>query len=399
MLAHSPPLPLVIDKLGPSLLSEIEDHVGTIKLALRHHDRVRRIRIAVFLPYLPNLFNCMDKEFPILEHLYIDSLSYDPYGTGIVLPETFRAPNLRHLVLVNFALPAGSSLLATATGLVTLSLHFIPPSVSWSLTDLLHRVSSLPHLQTFGISLRSRVPNHVVERQALNTQNVTHVVLPNLRWLGFEGGSTDMEALLSRMTTPRLEKLQTYLSNRVIMSVTNLQQFISNSGILRFTGASLTFGLRGFALEAYPCKGSRTYALSMSLDSVIETWPLSSTASILGVLSPVFSGVMHLSVGICDFNHRIYLGLPIYNEADRTQWRDVLRAFNNVTTLRVEDGLIREISRSLNVRDGESTMDLLPELKELICGANVDADDSFDTFAAFIEARQHAGHPVTLISR
>jgi len=137
----------------------------------------------------------------------------------------------------------------------------------------------------------------------------------------------------------------------------------------------------------------------MSLDCIIQTWPLSPTASILGVLSPVFSGVVHLSVGICDENHGILLGLPTYNEADRTQWRDVLRPFNNVTTFRVADGLIREISRSLNVRGGESTMDLLPELKELICSANVDADDSFDTFAAFIEARQHAGRPVTLISR
>jgi len=253
MLAHSPPLPLVIDKLGPSFIHEIADHVGTIKLALRHHDRVRRIRIAVFLPYLPNLLNCMDKEFPILEHLHIDPLSYN--DRGAVLPEKFRAPNLRHLVLQNFAVSAGSSLLATATGLVTLSLSYIPPSVSWSSTDLLHRVSSLPHLQTFGISFFPAVPNHVVERQAVNTQNVTHVVLPNLRWLGFEGGSTYMEVLLSRMTTPRLEKLQIYLSNRVTMSVTNLQQFISNSEILRFTGASLTFGRRGFALEAYPCKG------------------------------------------------------------------------------------------------------------------------------------------------
>jgi len=94
----------------------------------------------------------------------------------------------------------------------------------------------------------------------------------------------------------------------------------------------------------------------------------------------------------------LWLGLPTYNEADRAQWRDILRPFNNVKTLRVEDALIRETSRTLKVHDGESTMDLLPELKELICSAKVDADDLFDTFAAFIEARQHAGHPVTLIS-
>jgi len=155
----------------------------------------------------------------------------------------------------------------------------------------------------------------------------------------------------------------------------------------------------GFALQAYPRKGSRTYALSMATYRVGEDWPLSSTPPILSVLGPVFSRVMHLSVGTCDKDHMLWSELPTYNDVDRTQWRDVLRPFNNVTTLQVEDALIGEISRALNVRDGESTMGLLPELKELICIANVDADDLSDTFTAFIEARQHAGHPVTLINR
>jgi len=211
-----------------------------------------------------------------------------------------------------------------------------------------------------------------------------------------------MEAILPRMTTPRLEKLQIYLFNELTVwsvSVTNLQQFISNSKILKFTGASLRFGRMGFALQAYPRKGCRTYALSMAIYHVGQDWPFSSTALMLGVLGPVFSGVMHLSVGICDKNHMLWSELPTYNDADRTQWRDVLRPFNNVTTLRVEDALIGEISGALKVRDVEPTMDLLPELNELICSSKVDGDDLFDPFAAFIEARQHVGHPVTLTSR
>jgi len=155
----------------------------------------------------------------------------------------------------------------------------------------------------------------------------------------------------------------------------------------------------GFALQAYPRKGSRMYALSMAIYRLGDDWPLSSTVPILDVLGPVFSGVMHISVGICDKDHMLWSGSPTYNEADRAQWRDILKPFNNVKTLCMEDGLIREISGALKVCDAESTMDLLPELKELICSANVDPDHLFDTFAAFIEARQHAGHPVTLISR
>ena len=396
MLACSPPLPLIIDHADESRNLTPEDEEG-IKLALRHHDRVRRIRLAMFIPCLPELVKSIDEEFPILEYLCIDPLIYN--GDGLILPETLRAPNLRHLVLVNFALPVGSSLLATATGLVTFSLSFIPPSVPWNPTDLLHRVSLMPHLQTFGISFCSAPPNHVVEWQTVNTQNMTHVVLPNLRWLGFQGGSTYMEALLPHMTTPHLEKLQIYFFNELTVSVTNLQQFISNSKALRFTGASLRFDRMGFALQAYPRKGSRMYALSMAIYRLGDDWPLSSTVLMLDILGPVFSGVMHLSIGICDKDHMLWSGSPTYNKADRAQWRDILKPFNNVKSLCMEDGLIREISGALKVRDDESTMDLLPDLKELICSANVDADDLFDTFAAFIEVRQHAGHPVTLISR
>jgi len=395
MLAHSPPLSLVIDHVHKNRNLTPEDEEG-IKLALRHHDRVRRIRLAMSVPYLLKLVNSIDKEFPILEHLYIDPLSYN--DNGLVLPETFQAPNLRHLVLVNFSLPLESSLLATATGLIMLSLTLIPPSIPWHPTDLLQRVSSMPHLQTLGISFYSAVPNRDDWRRVVNTPNKTHVVLPNLRWLGFQAGSTYTEAILPCMTTPRLEKLQIYFSNELAISVTNLQQFISSAKILRFTSAGLRFCRMGLTLHVYPSKGSRTYALSMVIDSGGDDWLLSSTAQILGVLRPIFSGVMHLFVGVCDQDHTLWSGLPTYNEADRRrQWRDILRSFNNVKTLRVEDGLTREISRSLNVRDGESLMELLPDLKELVCSANVDADDLFDTFAAFIDARRHAG-PVTLIS-
>ena len=395
MLAHSPPLPLVIDYADKKRNFTPLEEEG-IKLALRHHDRVRRIRFAMVVPCLRALFSAIDKEFPTLEYLYIDPLTYS--DKGLILPETFRAPNLRHLVLLNFALPVGSSLLATATGLVTFSLNFIPPSVSWHPPDCLNRVSSMPDLQTLGISFYSIVSNHDLGRRVVNTPNVAHVVLPNLRWLGFQGGSAYMEALLPHMTTPRLEKLQLYLFNELI-SIRNLQQFISSAENLRFTSVSLRFGRMGFALQAYPRKGSAMYAASTVVYRIGHDWPLSTTTQMLGVLGPALPMVMHLSVGICDKGHMLWSGIPRYNDADRAEWRDILRSFNNVKTLRVTDGFIGDISRALKVRDGESTMELLPELKELICSARVDPDDLFDSFATFIYARQQAGHPVALISR
>ena len=88
-----------------------------------------------------------------------------------------------------------------------------------------------------------------------------------------------------------------------------------------------------------------------------------------------------------------------HNEADQAQWRKILRSFCDVKTLVVLQGLLKELSRSLLVNDGDPPTELLiPELKELLYSP----DDGVDCWAEealtpFINARQNAGRPVVLI--
>jgi len=42
------------------------------------------------------------------------------------------------------------------------------------------------------------------------------------------------------------------------------------------------------------------------------------------------------------------------NEADRTQWRELLKSFNNVKAIQVPQVLVRVLSHSLQLDDGES---------------------------------------------
>jgi hypothetical protein len=61
-----------------------------------------------------------------------------------------------------------------------------------------------------------------------------------------------------------------------------------------------------------------------------------------------------------------------HNEVDRTEWRKLLRPFSNVKTLRIEKGLVKDLSRCLELEDGEFPLELLPELQELsIMGAAI----------------------------
>jgi hypothetical protein len=71
-----------------------------------------------------------------------------------------------------------------------------------------------------------------------------------------------------------------------------------------------------------------------------------------------------------------------------------LRSFSNVKTLRVDDGLVEELSGCLRLDDGEPPLELLPELRKLTYAGS---GETRDAFTSFIDTRQKAGHPVTLI--
>jgi hypothetical protein len=67
-----------------------------------------------------------------------------------------------------------------------------------------------------------------------------------------------------------------------------------------------------------------------------------------------------------------------------------------VKTLRIEDGLVGELSRCLRSEDGEYPLELLPELQELTLDGSSNVDDAF---TLFIDARRNAGRPVTLVEQ
>jgi hypothetical protein len=64
-----------------------------------------------------------------------------------------------------------------------------------------------------------------------------------------------------------------------------------------------------------------------------------------------------------------------------------------VKSLRIDDGLVKELSRCLPSEDGEHPLELLPELQELTYIGSGSADDAF---TSFIDMRQNAGRPVAL---
>jgi hypothetical protein len=107
MLAHSPPLPLVIEyDYYEDFDIAAEDEEGLI-LALEHRDRILRIRLRTMVDTsnLQMYIMAIDEEFPILEYLIIVSPNQ---RTAMILPETLHAPRLHQLSLIGFIPPIRS---------------------------------------------------------------------------------------------------------------------------------------------------------------------------------------------------------------------------------------------------------------------------------------------------
>ena len=386
MLAHSPPLPLVVSYFTKGRYPTTEDEEGII-LALKQRDRVRRVRFNNAV--MQKLIVAMDEEYPILEYLCITRRIED-HSTDLKFPETLQAPNLRNLSLTGFTLPIGSRLLTTAVGLVKLHLATVHPSTYFHLNTLIQWISLMPHLETLMIFFKFSIPNRDVERRLVHAPNIAPITLPNLHRIGFRGVSSYLEELVHRITTPRLEKLTIEFFNQLSYSVPRLLQFIETSENLRFGKAVLTFSEKSVGAAVYPHGDTKTHALSILVGCCHLDWQASSMAQIFTSLSQMFSTVDYLVL-----NHRVHNeSSEEHNEVDRTEWCKLLRPFSNVKTLQVQRELFKDLSHCLQLEDGELPFELLPELQELTCVGSRNTDDAF---SSFIDTRRNAGRPVTLV--
>jgi hypothetical protein len=408
MLAHSPCRPLILD-YKDDITSEEEG----IMFALQHHDRVLRIRLGP-LPFskLQKITMAMGKTFPILDFLHIASPHQPVAGeeihaagveaqaagveahaagveadtVGLKFPNTFQAPHLRHLTLMSFAFPIIPPFLATVVGLATLSLQDLHPSAYFCPDDLLQQLSSLPQLETLTITFQSPVPSRNVGMQLSRMRITTRVILPNLRWFWYGGISTYLEAILPRMTIPRLEWLQITFFHQLHFFMPNVLKLADN---FMFGSAEIQFLNDFLRVLVYPREGATVYTFAIQISSKYLDWQVASATQIFSRMGTALSAVKYLRLEF----QRSYTLLDANDEADCTQWRSLLGTFSNVRTFRVNVDYLGQISRALQVDNGELPLELFPNLRKLEYSAR--AGNPFSTFA---DAHMKAGLPVTLVN-
>ena len=227
MLAHSPPLPLTVDYSGCYVTAK--DLQG-ILLALEKRDRVLHLCLSYRPSDLLKLGMAIDGEFPILECLSLDARVV---STILMLPRTFKAPNLRHLKLrcPQHPIPILSQLHPASVGLVTL---FLVESGYEHPNILLRWISFMPQLESLMIHFE--LPNF-----STHAPITTRITLPNLRLFRFRGDSPYLEAIVHQMKTPLLKILEIHLRCQSTFFVPHLVWFINRTVSPRFDNAKLVF--------------------------------------------------------------------------------------------------------------------------------------------------------------
>jgi hypothetical protein len=322
MLAHSPPLPLTIwyTNCDREMTAKDEDDV---LLALSHRDRVHRIALCMQASKLGKFIKAMHYEFPILERVYIDS---QRTSTGYMFPWTFKAPNLRHVWTA--CCPIGSPLVTTVR-LINLALMDIPPS-PWSPPSyILTRLSLMPQLTTLRIHFNSFYPN----RGDVEPPAATDLTLPNLQIFSYRGVSAYFEGL-ARIRAPTLSVLDVQFFHRLTFPIPRLLQFMRASESLRFGAVKLTFDNDFLELTAGPDPSWQRRSLRLQIMCKHLYWQVESAVQVFDSISPLLSRVDELTL------LHVASNLPAVSghEVNRTQWRKLLRSFNNVKTLSVPEG-------------------------------------------------------------
>ena len=379
-------LPIVVSE---SLWASLE-HADNIVAALEHNDRVREISLWRFpTPESERFVAAMQKPFPALECLEI-GLSGDP---KLVLPGSFlgrSAPRLRSLRLVDIIFPALTKLLLSTSHLVRLDMlgianqQRIPHAGYISPEAMVTCLSTLTRLETLRFGFISPLSHPDQPSQLLPP--FKRVVIPSLRQLEFEGVCEYLEDLVARIDTPVLGQFRIRFLNQLILGITQLHQFIGRTETLTAPDHADIFFSKD-NVEAI--LSTQTCSILLGVSCHGTGWQLSFLAQVCGRTLPAISNIERLDV-------RERPGCPLQDDAESTQWLELVLPFFAVTQLYQSEKLALHCVPALQQLVGEGRMGALPTLQNLFLEEFRPLDSVQEVIGQFVAAREPSGDSVAI---
>ena len=385
MLAHLPPLPLVIDYRG----GDAAGGGRGLLHAIQQRDRILRIVLQAPFLTLERLLVPMDESFPRLESLSLLSTTESVEGRSLKLPRTFLAPNLRHLSLGGIALSKGLPVLASTFSLLTLKLTDIQSSGHFTPATLVTRLQQIPQLEELSIGFSTPFPRPGAEGELFRPP-ITLIVLPALRQLAFRGVSVYLEDLVTRISSPLLERCNITLFNQLNFTLPHLSHFTRTTETLRHPVANIIFNQEGVSFVVSSREEFNDGRFSLRVSCKPFDWQIEAATQVCAALVPVLSAAEELSLDFEEEN----LPSDWQGEVDAMMWHGLLWSFAGVKKLRIGYPLASELSYALESDDAGLVLGLLPELEEL--EAQIELGHLKEAFAAFVDTRELAGRHVYL---
>ena len=389
-LSHLPPLPLVIDYSDITRTITVgRKDVENMRFGLQEHGHVRQVSLRAPSSRLHMWLEPMDKLFPRLEDLSL--LSTTTEEMMLILPDTFQAPNLRHLALHGISLSKELPLLSSAIALSTLSLTHVGASFYFPPGHLISHLQSLPYLEELSIGFAIPIPLPSSERELLPPP-ILPVTLPTLRQLTFRGVDVYLDNLVAQINTPLLERLNLTLFFDLAFTLVNLTEFIHRTEGLECLVTQVIFSKDGASIYAGSYEQSGVGQLSFHVSCEPLDWLIDSATQVCSALGDVLLAVQELTLDL-DVD-----GMPSDWETtlDKTMWLELLLPFIGVKKLHIGSSLAREVSQALESDDGGLVSELLPDLQEL--EVQLEIDDAKKMFSAIVQTRESLGRPIHLLA-
>ena len=389
-LSHLPPLPLAIDYSDRTWTITQRDE-DNIRFGLLQHRRVRRVALSAPTSSLRFWLEPMNNLFPRLTDLSL--LSTTTEEMGLVLPETFQAPDLRCLALQGIGLLKGFPSLSSMITLSTLSLTHIGSYSHSSPGHLVTLLQGLPHLEELSIGFASQIPLPSSEGEQVLAP-ISIVTLPSLKRLTFWGVDVYLENLVARINTPRLERLNSNLLFELAFTLVNLTKFILRTEGFECLVARIVFSKDSASMDAgHYGQLERSYGkLSLHVSCKRLDQQIDSATQFCSALGKVLFAVEELTLGL-DVG-----GMPSNweNTLDSVVWLEILRPFVGVKKLHVGYSLTLRLSRALRTDARGLVPNLLPSLQGLVVQLGI--DHAKREFYGFIRTRESVGRPVVLLA-
>jgi hypothetical protein len=333
----------------------------------------------------------LEKPFPALTDL---DLSQWPVYVISYHPDPLKflggSNHLRSLSLGGIAIPQFPTLLASSVDLNNLHLHSIPHYGYLTPDAMATALSALTSLETLSLRFTSGQSFRADLGNKESRHPLPRSVIPSLLCFDFEGVSEYLEALVSRIDTPVLNRLGITIFRRTAFDTTQLLWLLSRIPKMQEFDKARVKLANPEVWTDFSSSDPSTLRLGISSGEPERHFPC--LTQFLGHPFNPLPTLESLDIVTCPHWQQYR-----WDRVENAQWLELLRPFVAVKNLHLSKEVARRIAPALEELVGERAIEVFPTLQNVFLEEPLPTgpDSSYGAIITrFANARRVSGHPI-----